>query len=145
MTRSDHDKATINGLRELADFLDNHPLIPVPYIGTCCVFLTPVDDRTMREQIADLIRHAPGKWNKASFEPYFAVTRRFTGGVTIQLTTEQERVCERVVVERVEVPEEVVPAKTIPAHIEEKVEWRCPGSILRPDEPIPAAEVSDAE
>lgn len=142
----DQRTAFTAGLREIADWLDAHPEVPVPYLGS----YVPGNPRpsmpiylrepysfeegmpSVREQMATIAR-AMGKANKApgGVEGTFIVSRSFAG-LAVYAQADREEVCERVVLGTRDVTEEVpdpealkaVP-KVIVTKTVEDVEWRC--------------------
>lgn len=106
----------IDGLRELVDYLEARPDIPLPYVGTMDAFGDPAE--------LPVIARAMGGFTKNHDGNYLTLVRSF-GPVQLHVNFASEAVCERVVVGTEEVPEKVTPA-----HVEEIVEWRCPESVL---------------
>ncbi|WP_433078977.1 hypothetical protein ACQP1P_38855 [Dactylosporangium sp. CA-052675] len=149
MTTDDRE-AFIEGLHQIADFLAEHPEVPLPnmssYVGgryvpsfsiyTHCVDPTNrSDSRDQRTKLADIAR-AMGRAEKSTdFE--FAVWRRFSG-VVLAAYAERNEVCERVVTGTREVTKEVpdpaalaaVPKVTVTETVED-VEWVCQ-PLLKP-------------
>ena len=124
------------GLRALADVLDKHPEVPLPYagdLGAIDFYFTSCDDP--RAAMAAAARAIPCKWDKrTTANGSFFYLSGHLAGLRIDLTANRDDVCERVVVgvEDKEVEEEVTPAVvrkvTKPVEV---VEWRC-GSVLAP-------------
>jgi hypothetical protein len=110
---------TIDGLRELADYLEARPVIPVPYLSSLFAFADPE-----RHPISEVAR-AMGGFEKSHDGDYLNLVKGFTGGFSLEVAYKSEEVCERVVVGTEEVPEKVTPA-----HVREIVEWKCPESLL---------------
>lgn len=107
---------TIDGLRELADYLEARPDVPLPYLGTLDAFADPAE--------LSAIARAMGGFHKQHDGNFLSLVRRF-GPIALAVNFSSESVCERVVVGTEEVPEKVTPA-----HTKEIVEWRCPESVL---------------
>jgi hypothetical protein len=115
-TETDQRSEYIAGLRELADLLQDHPEVPLPYNGTTTELLWIEYDRDI---IATIIKALPGP-----------VTKHYTAAGQFQAKTRLhglrvEVVCERVVVgtETVTVP--AVEARPEAIVEQEIVEWRC--------------------
>lgn len=122
-----------DGLRQLADFLDAHPEVPLPYMGsyqtgtfqpTMSIILIGDDQK---EILADIAR-AMGTAAKRVDDDRF---RQF-GGIALSVSASREQVCERVVVgtheEIVEEPDAealaAVPTRKVTKVVED-VEWKC--------------------
>lgn len=121
----------IQGLREMADWLEAHPELPETYFGATGVFVT-----YNRNQKADLavVALAMGESVKDYTDSSFMLAKKFMGGITITYCTAREIVCERVLVRTQTVPAHVIPAQPetlVPEREEPVYEWRC-GSILAP-------------
>lgn len=140
------------GLRAIACFLDDHPDVPLPYLGRGAegsslpgmpIFL--VDQSTARAELAAVTR-AMGTATKAPVtyhngDERFQVWREFAG-IVLYAQADRAEVCTRVVTgtEDREVEEEVKPAVT--RKVTKKVEivrWEC-SPILA----TPAAGLADA-
>jgi hypothetical protein len=153
--------AYIAGLREIADFLETHPDVELPYLtsiqtgrweNTLDVYLTGSGQRA---QLAAYGR-ALGKFEKtANSGDRFKIFRRF-GGITLVVSAGRDEVCERVVVGTTEVTREVpdpeilatVPTITVTEMVDE-VRWECrpllqdvAAAHLTPDAPSLQAEVA---
>lgn len=119
------------GLRELADLIDANAGIPLPYDGTDSPITFHFWGEPARGQMAAAARAFPVALSKtSSSDTYFRLTGRLAGtcGLKIQLVTDRDAVCERVVVgvEDREVDEVVTPAVTRKViKPTEVVEWRC--------------------
>ena len=118
----------INGLRQLADYLEARPALPVPDDLPVQGWVFSWDDDA-REELAAAAR-AMGKAEKQVSD--FAFTLRgpqFAGGIYYYVGASRHTVCERVVVgtEKVEVPDPNAPTITEEREI---VEWHCPDSLL---------------
>lgn len=108
---------TIKGLREMADFLEAHPAVPVPWFF----------EHAFVETKAEIVRIARegGGWDKAHAGGYFSLRKEFSGGVVFSVSVAREQVCERVVVGH-----HIVPAVNLPERVEEDVEWVCDKALL---------------
>lgn len=134
----------IRGLRELAEFLEQRPEMPVVVWPEKLTLLSSVAG-------AALIRCARqmGYADKVVSDGYFELHRRFgDGSVTFQLYAPREEVCERVVTGTREVVSEVpdpVMVAAVPkvrrVEVVEDVEWRCPDSLL--SDAVPAGVSHD--
>lgn len=129
----------IAGIRELADWLESHPEIPIPYAlsGHSEYGYTLVHARHGEAQaavIAAVARALPGKVTKDVYDHdrMFDITGRLPGGIYVKAIADRDEVCERVVTGTREVTEEVpdptAPKLTVTRTVED-VEWVC-GSIL---------------
>jgi len=101
----------IAGLRELADFLEVHPNVPMPYVSTVNAYVRD------REALQRVVREV-GSVEKGADDNYMYVRRQFSG-VSYEINIRRELVCAK----------RVVGTRTVPEHTEEIVEWDC-GSIL---------------
>jgi hypothetical protein len=120
----------IEGLRQIADFLVEHPEVPKPYhlMGTeFYIYLFGDDQRATLTTIAK----AMGRAEKKVDGDRFLVSRQFAG-ITLIAQADRAEVCERVVVGTREVEvEEPDPAalaavpKVKRTTVVEDVEWRC--------------------
>jgi hypothetical protein len=119
--------AFIEGLRQIADALENHTELRIPYVGS---IIHRVED--LGEMLA-VGKAFGGKWEKnATDYGDFQLIRRFSDDLQYTVYTARENVCTRVVTGTKHVPEKVVearPASVVPAHVEDVVEWHCPGSL----------------
>lgn len=144
--------AWIGGMREVCDWLEAHPEVPLPYIGahvsgsplpSLPIYLHKWNPNKpdVRTQMATIAR-AMGKATKSPglVDGTYIVWRAFDG-VALYAQAERDEVCERIVVGTREVkdlvpdPERVaaVPLVEVTKTIED-VEWRC-GSILAAESP----------
>jgi hypothetical protein len=131
---TDEEQAYVDGLRELADWLEAHPAARPSFGGFDPVrLLWPCGDS--RDGLAAAAR-VLGRAAKSSDSKWVNVTRLF-GPHQIQAYASHEAVCERVVVgtETIETevpdPEALKNVPTIKVtETVEQVEWRCPPSLL---------------
>jgi hypothetical protein len=138
----------VKGLRALADLLEQHDELPLPYQGGkhSPMSLTFLSDDDAKGRLATAARLMPGRLDKqvresVDYGDYFDLHGRIHG-LHVKLTAYRDAVCERIVVGTREVTREVVvPVETRTETVTETVEdveWRC-GSLLAPDaEAIPA-------
>jgi hypothetical protein len=145
--------AYTRGLREIAEWLDDHPEVELPYLGDYAegsalpalpIFLRPPykwepDKADVRTQMATVAR-AMGRAEKRIKEwvdgsSSFQVWREF-GGLVVYAQAGRDEVCERIVVGTEEVTKQVPDPEALAAvplvektETVEKVEWRC-GPLL---------------
>ena len=116
----------IQGLRDLADFLDAHPNVPVP--GSEQTLNVFVDDRATLAAIA-----REGRWEKHYYTNWFTLVAAF-GPITLHINLDREQVCRKVVT-----GSRVVPARAAePEHVEEVTEWICEDLPLLHEGPVNA-------
>lgn len=129
----------IAGIRQLADWLEANPDIPIPYDLTgrsaASVNIHASHGESEKAVVAAVARALPGRvakdvWGKDDY--YFGVRGNAPGGVGVNVIAHREKVCERIVTGTREVVEKV-PAPDAPmievTRTEEIVEYRC-GPIL---------------
>lgn len=136
----------IDGLHQIADFLAEHPEVPLPYMGpspgakvwgsSMPIYL--VSDKGQRETLAEIAR-AMGSVEKHVDDGLgrFYVVRHFAG-IALVASAERSEVCERVVTGTREVTTEVpdpealaaVPKVSVTTVVED-VEWVC-SPLLKP-------------
>lgn len=110
--------ATIRGLRELADFLEAHPVVPLPYVGSINAFVQS------RDEMATIARAA--SWRKQWREDWFTLTREFSVDVNLEVNIERATVCRKVITGT-----RIQPAQ--PEQTVETFEWVCDDpSLLAP-------------
>lgn len=108
----EHRRDSIEDMRELCDYLEAHPELPLPYWNSQDVFLDS------KEQIQALAR-SHGPWEKRYAGSYLELVKRMSNGlVRYQLNVAREQVCTKRVVGT-----EIVPAQ--PERVREIVEWDC--------------------
>lgn len=106
-------EAFIQGLRQLATYLEERPELPVPPFGeTIHVFVSTKEEF---QQVARDMGHADKQFNG----DWASLNRKFES-VEVQYTIERQQVCAR----------KVVGTREVPAHSEDIVEWSCSESIL---------------
>lgn len=129
----------IAGLRQLADLLEQHPDLELPFDGRShpiSVYLTTKEDQ--RTPLAAWTRVLPGRKTKSkggTHDEYFNVRVRLRG-LDFQIVANRAEVCERIVVGTREVVTEVPDPEAVAAlpkvevrEVVEDVEWRC-GPLL---------------
>lgn len=112
----DNERADyIADLRQIADWLEQHPNVPLPNtMALNCLMMR-------REDFGPASRGS-GPWEKAATESFFVLRHKFQV-MSVDLYAYRGKVCERVVVGK-----KVIPAQ--PEREEDIVEWHCPESIL---------------
>lgn len=120
----------VQGLRDVANFLESHPSLIPPYSGVD-IYLSVSSD-----ELRPAMRNLGGQLTKKTYgEDLFEVARHF-GPHKISLNVPREEVCERKVTVEVEEVEEVDPEalaalpKVKVTREVEHVEWICPPSLL---------------
>jgi len=116
--QSDHERF-VSALRDLADFYDARPTLPIPCTSRLDVFALQPEDT---HRIAKLL----GKSRKEVIGDSLFVLKRQFGQFSLEFNWTRETVCERIVVgtEQVEVP--VMVQQGTKTETRDKVEWRCP-------------------
>jgi hypothetical protein len=117
-----------DGLRRLADLLDEHPDLAEYQSLDLSHFVSDLDEMTAAR------RRVGGRWEKRTFgDSYFALVRDLGGNVAISLNASRAKVCERVQtgVKTVTMPDPALVADLPSVTVEEPVyEWICPESVL---------------
>ena len=109
--------AVIQGLRDLATFLESKPGLPMPYSIAALISVHAHEIPAIVREIGNSVKTFDEKW--AGFK------RNFGGNVHYEIFTARENVCKRVVVGKRQIP-----AVTIEAHDQDIVEWDCGGSVF---------------
>lgn len=113
----------IAGLRDLADWLEANPHLPLPWTGST---LDPFQLGAWLEktEIAAIARALPGPVRKEFNTSTMGITATFRG-LYVRAYAGRDEVCERVVVGTEQVAVPAVEAQ--PERVEEReiVEWRC--------------------
>lgn len=122
----------ITGLRALADLLEAHDDLPLPYEGAAVPinwhFLSGPNQRA---NLAAFVRTVGGSFDKQTFDSYFGVTGSIEG-LKVSGTAYRDVVCTRIVTGTREVTEQVpdpdalaaVPTTTV-TRTEDVVDWVC--------------------
>jgi len=127
---TDERKQQIADLREVLNWFEKHPEIPLPVTEfNIYSWDTTEEARTMAT--------AMGTFEKRAQENLFYLTKRF-GTVQVRAVFSRSQVCKRIVTGKRTVPERV---EVVPAHEEEIVEWDCP-SLLKEESRAPEREVT---
>jgi hypothetical protein len=105
----------IRGLRELADFYEDHPGLEAP---SCTETMNVFVDT--KDEIAAVARMAT--WEKCYTDSWFSLRKQF-GPVALEINTSRSTVCKRVVTgtRRIE---------ATPERIVEEYEWVCDEPLL---------------
>lgn len=136
MTGPAERRAWTAGLRQIADFLDAHDEVPLPYLGAYAegsskpvlpIYLTSTEEP---RQAMAMVMKAMGRATKAAHDDIgtFQVWREFAG-LVLMASAHREAVCERIVTgtRTVEVDEpvtEVTGTRKVTKVIED-VQWKC--------------------
>jgi hypothetical protein len=125
---TEEKRAYIDGLRQLADWLEDHPMLPAPSSTDFYIFAYS------KEKFSEYAR-GMGKAEKSSSGGYFNITHEFPGELKLQLTATHGAVCEKVKVGTRKVVKKVYPdVQPTEEIVEEDIyEWVCPESVLRGD------------
>ncbi len=129
-----------NGLRDLADWFDQHPEIDLPYeakpshpcggvtFSIGIQKLTTPADSTVPDAFAAAVKALGGARTKDADDAYMRVARRFGPGVNVKIWAAREQVCEAVVVGTETVIEDEVVTPAVTRRVEKErdvIEWRC--------------------
>ncbi len=79
----------IQGLRELADFLEQHPDVPAPAYNTLNAQAWSKEALTLAARAAS--------WTKDYNDNYFSLRRMFPGYLTFDVYVERNTICRKVV------------------------------------------------
>lgn len=130
--------AYISGLRKLADVLENHPEVPLPYEGgTIEMTFHFLSGKDPKGEMAATARALPTSFTKEADGKYFDL-KGSLAGLKIRLCAFRSEVCERVVTGTREVevtepdPEALAKVPTITKTVTvEDVKWEC-SPVLAP-------------
>lgn len=123
----------VAGIRELADWLEAHPEVPIPHELTgndysyVLIMTLSVDDP--KATLAAIARALPGDVKKDADSSQFEIEGR-VGGINVKAIAQRNEVCERVVVGTREItrtipdPRVAVPEIEVTETIED-VKWVC--------------------
>ena len=150
MTDTDRTASTATRLRLLADMIEGHPDLPLPYISAYSSGTVDVawylhinethDLAAQKTTAAAIVSSLGGQWDKRESGDEFKFTQH-SDGIALEVTVARAAVCERVVVGTHEVTVPATPKiPARPATAErtttvEDVKWVC-SSLLA--EPVPA-------
>lgn len=127
----------VQGLRELADFYEAHPEVPLPiYSSNFTIFAKTYNFAEKQEAKAVVIAAARafGHAEKTYTQTGFELKKEFSGGINLTVHSEREVVCTPVVVGKETIPgrvEPAIPERYIPERVVDKIEWKC-DSLLAP-------------
>jgi|SRR5215469_6219335 len=114
----------ISSLRQLADWYEAHPELPVPYEleQPMFVFLYHLDAEQVRKVLREI-----GEFKKVYAEPSpdDFDAHKSIGNLTLRFHARRETVCKPRVVGKRTIERQVIPERVIEAHEEEVVEWDC--------------------
>lgn len=123
----------IQGLRDLADFLEKNPDLPIGEYTSVVLDEFVYDDYDDGKRIEgsglETMRQLARKLKpveKDYFGSTFVLKKNFGDRVSLEFNASREVVCKRVVVGK-----KLVPARTIKEHEEEIVEWVCDEPLLK--------------
>lgn len=121
----EHQCELVEGLRELADFIEDHPELPItqPYL-TLTFWIWSEGEEGKRK--AAIAARAFGNAQKIHGGGYLDIRKKF-GPIAVDFTVSRDAVCRRIVTGT-----KVTPAETrvIPERVEETVEWICDEPLL---------------
>src|SRR5215831_2315691 len=129
-------KELVDGLRELADFIEKKGLeLPFTYYSTPVSIVQRfyADDNDSDGKVKQILAKAARTMGKAEKRIQFSdyeVIKKFGRLVELRFETSRENVCVRRVVGTKEIPKRVfvdIPGETV---TEEIVEWDCPPALL---------------
>lgn len=89
-TESNDRRDYVQGLRELADFIEAHSDVPLPWPSAQNAFIA---DKT---GLAAIARACGGRWEKNATESFFFIRKAFTGGHAYEVNVTRETVCHKV-------------------------------------------------
>ena len=114
--------AFIQDLRDLADFLEHYPTVPVPRYTNLNAFVG-------KDEVVAAAK--AGSWEKIYNANWFYLRKTFGGGLEFDVTVEREQVCRKVVTKTTTIPAQ--PERVLPAEEEKVVEefaWVCDEPLL---------------
>lgn len=123
----------VKGLRMLADLLEGHPDLPLPYDGASPTYGHMSVFCGTREQVTAFARALPGRWTKhvdPTSKHFGFELRGSLAGVHLDILAPRDVVCQRVVTGE-ETVTSLVPGPSAPVPLVEveetvqTVEWRC--------------------
>lgn len=111
-------------LRALADFYEERPNLPPPYIASWSPATVYLRQETAIEHLKSI-----GSFEKEFVGESFKAVKMI-GGRRVEFSVDRNAICEKVVVGTRHVDAWMRPAELVEAHDEEIVEWKCPESIF---------------
>lgn len=117
--------AFIQGLRDMADFLEKTPNVTHPSMSILNAYVSTKED---------LARNARAtSWEKIWDSPsYFSLRKTFCEDLIMEIFTDRSTICRQV-----EVGEKIIPAQE--ARVEKVYEWKCDDASLFTPQSAPTA------
>lgn len=112
----------IFSLRQIADFYETHPELPIPFLSEINGYVTTKEEL---KQVANNL----GSCHKTYNNSLFTLSKEF-GEILLSFHAGREQVCERVVIGKKMVEKEIVIATEKKMVEEEIVEWKCTDTSL---------------
>lgn len=113
----------IAGLRQLADFYEEHPLLPLPDSPDFAVYYFGEPET---HELAARIATQLGTFEKRADETLFRIEKSF-GSIRLRFVFCRDKVCIRKVIGTKTVTKEIYPENFETQEVEEEiVEWICP-------------------
>jgi len=136
-------------LRTIADLIDAHPDLPLPYVTafstgtTAAAWYLHIGDFNadlpgQKAAAALIVSTLGGKWAKSEGGEDFRLTQKRDTGLSLEVVVHRAAVCERVVTGSHEVTVPAMPARdAAPERVEtvEDVTWRCSSLLAEPAKP----------
>lgn len=126
---TDRRAEMIRAWRDLSDFFEQHPAVPVPYCEQVDVF---ADDLAAVRAAT----HLSGQWDKGYYGSYVAYVKQF-GPLALHMNVAREKVCRRVQTGTKHV-------EAVEAHDEPVFEWICDEPPVADAGQVEAAELTGA-
>lgn len=119
--------AFVQGLRDMADFLEQHPNVDHPKNDTMNVFVSTRED---------IVRNARGSsWEKIYNDTWFYLRKEFGEDLIFEINCARATICRQV-----EIGEKIVPAQPAqPERVEKVYEWICDDASLLTPQSAPTA------
>lgn len=130
---ADERFATTFGLRQLADLIEDHPDVLLPYQVT--IYDSTHDKRhdVAIDHLRGKARLLGGRWDKVPIGDTFVLERHLGGRVKYRLEAPREAVCEKRIVGHHQVQRRVRPPSYIDIETETVtepiIEWDCPAVL----------------
>lgn len=130
----------VEGLRALAQWVEDHPEIEVPYEASSSVAMNTFTigaqswnsetetEQDVAEVFAAMVKALGGSRTKDADDRYMRVTRQFGPGVALEVWATRDSVCEAVVLRTETVIEDEIVEPAVTRRVEKQrdiVEWRC--------------------
>lgn len=130
MSTDETRAAVVAGYRMLADLLEQHPELPIPYHGPASgTELRIYMLHSNRSAFVEAVRALPGRLDKSVANDTYVVTAQLEG-IAVEVVAYRDKVCKRVVTGTREVtktipdPDVEVPVVEV-TEVVEDVEWVC--------------------